>query len=83
MASAVFKTVESSYAALVGSIPSLSAFFLRKVIELADTDVLFNEPTEKQTEDYISGRWGLDAVVELDSGCDLENSLASAKLQRN
>ena len=83
MASAVFKTVESSSAALVGSIPSLSAFFLRKVIGLADTDVIFHEPADKQPEDDISGRCGLDEGVEWDSAYDPENSLASAQLQRN
>jgi hypothetical protein len=34
VASAVFKTVESSYAALVGSIPSLSALYLRGIVHL-------------------------------------------------
>ena len=59
MASAVFKTVEGSSAALVGSIPSLSAFlYLGEIVEVADTDILFNNPGQKQTEDYISGRFG-------------------------
>jgi phosphate transport system ATP-binding protein len=28
------------------------------MIEFASTDVLFTNPSEKQTEDYITGRYG-------------------------
>ena len=36
-----------------------TAFFLSgEIIEFADTDVLFSLPKEKQTEDYITGRFG-------------------------
>jgi phosphate transport system ATP-binding protein len=33
-------------------------FYLGKVVEFNDTDQLFTRPREKQTEDYISGRFG-------------------------
>jgi phosphate transport system ATP-binding protein len=33
-------------------------FYLGKLIEYADTATLFTKPSEKQTEDYISGRFG-------------------------
>lgn len=37
----------------------LTAFlYLGKIIEVADTYQLFHKPKEKQTEDYISGRFG-------------------------
>jgi phosphate transport system ATP-binding protein len=29
-----------------------------KVVEFGDTDTLFTNPTKKQTEDYITGRYG-------------------------
>ena len=32
--------------------------YLGKIIEVADTQQLFENPKEKQTEDYISGRFG-------------------------
>ncbi|MFG6114326.1 phosphate ABC transporter ATP-binding protein PstB [Halobacillus sp. MO56] len=36
-----------------------TAFFLNgELIEFADTDKLFSNPTDKRTEDYISGRFG-------------------------
>jgi len=31
---------------------------LGKLIEYADTETLFTNPGEKQTEDYITGRYG-------------------------
>lgn len=33
-------------------------FYLGKLIEYSDTEELFSNPKEKQTEDYISGRFG-------------------------
>jgi len=33
-------------------------FYLGELIEYNDTDVIFQNPTEKRTEDYISGRFG-------------------------
>jgi len=33
-------------------------FYLGKLVEFNDTDQLFTRPREKQTEDYISGRFG-------------------------
>jgi phosphate transport system ATP-binding protein len=33
-------------------------FYMGRVIEYSDTDQLFTRPQEKQTEDYISGRFG-------------------------
>jgi phosphate transport system ATP-binding protein len=33
-------------------------FYMGRVIEYSDTDQLFTRPREKQTEDYISGRFG-------------------------
>ena len=33
-------------------------FYLGRLIEFSDTDQLFTRPREKQTEDYISGRFG-------------------------
>ncbi|MCM8529367.1 MAG: phosphate ABC transporter ATP-binding protein PstB [Lentisphaeraceae bacterium] len=33
-------------------------FYLGKLIEYSDTNELFSNPKEKQTEDYISGRFG-------------------------
>ncbi|RDK85066.1 UNVERIFIED_ORG: phosphate ABC transporter ATP-binding protein (PhoT family) [Idiomarina abyssalis] len=32
--------------------------YMGKLIEYADTDTLFTTPSEKQTEDYITGRYG-------------------------
>ncbi|ASG66889.1 phosphate ABC transporter ATP-binding protein [Idiomarina sp. X4] len=32
--------------------------YMGKMIEYADTDTLFTTPSEKQTEDYITGRYG-------------------------
>ena len=32
--------------------------YMGKLIEYADTDTLFTNPSEKQTEDYITGRYG-------------------------
>jgi phosphate transport system ATP-binding protein len=37
----------------------ITAFlYLGEIVEVADTDILFNNPGQKQTEDYISGRFG-------------------------
>jgi len=33
-------------------------FYMGRVVEYSDTDQLFTRPREKQTEDYISGRFG-------------------------
>jgi phosphate transport system ATP-binding protein len=33
-------------------------FYLGKLIEFADTKVIFTNPSNKQTEDYITGRFG-------------------------
>ena len=33
-------------------------FYLGKIIEYNNTDILFSNPAEKQTEEYISGRFG-------------------------
>jgi phosphate transport system ATP-binding protein len=33
-------------------------FYLGKLIEYADTPKIFSNPSEKQTEDYITGRFG-------------------------
>ena len=32
--------------------------YLGKMIEFGDTDTLFTNPRFKQTEDYITGRYG-------------------------
>jgi phosphate transport system ATP-binding protein len=32
--------------------------YMGKLIEHADTDTLFTNPSRKQTEDYITGRYG-------------------------
>jgi phosphate transport system ATP-binding protein len=32
--------------------------YIGKLIEFDNTDVLFTNPTNKQTEDYITGRYG-------------------------
>lgn len=32
--------------------------YLGKLVEFADTDMIFTRPREKQTEDYITGRYG-------------------------
>jgi phosphate transport system ATP-binding protein len=40
-------------------ISDTTAFFLNgKLIEVADTKTIFTSPKEKQTEDYITGRFG-------------------------
>jgi phosphate transport system ATP-binding protein len=40
-------------------ISEYTAFFLvGEVVEFADTDTLFTRPTDKRTEDYITGRFG-------------------------
>lgn len=33
-------------------------FFEGRVIEFSDTDVIFTNPKNKQTEDYVRGRFG-------------------------
>jgi phosphate transport system ATP-binding protein len=33
-------------------------FYLGKLIEYDDTQKIFTNPSEKQTEDYITGRFG-------------------------
>ena len=33
-------------------------FYLGELIEVGPTTTIFNNPTEKRTEDYISGRFG-------------------------
>jgi phosphate transport system ATP-binding protein len=33
-------------------------FYLGKLIEFAHTDKIFTNPSQKQTEDYITGRFG-------------------------
>jgi phosphate transport system ATP-binding protein len=33
-------------------------FYLGKLVEYAETQKLFSNPAEKQTEDYITGRFG-------------------------
>jgi phosphate transport system ATP-binding protein len=36
-----------------------TAFFLNgEVVEFTDTDRLFSNPSDKRTEDYITGRFG-------------------------
>ncbi len=32
--------------------------YLGQLVEYADTDTLFTNPQKKQTEDYITGRYG-------------------------
>jgi phosphate transport system ATP-binding protein len=40
-------------------VSSVTAFFyIGKLIEVNDTDTLFTRPQLKQTEDYITGRFG-------------------------
>jgi phosphate transport system ATP-binding protein len=40
-------------------VSDITAFlYMGKLIELGDTDTLFTRPREKQTEDYITGRFG-------------------------
>ena len=40
-------------------ISDYTAFFLvGEVVEFATTDTLFTRPTDKRTEDYITGRFG-------------------------
>ncbi|HIW17204.1 MAG TPA: phosphate ABC transporter ATP-binding protein, partial [Firmicutes bacterium] len=33
-------------------------FLLGELIEFSDTQTLFSQPTDKRTEDYITGRFG-------------------------
>ena len=33
-------------------------FYLGNLIEMDETTKIFNNPSEKETEDYISGRFG-------------------------
>ena len=33
-------------------------FLLGEMVEYAKTDILFSEPRDKRTEDYITGRFG-------------------------
>jgi phosphate transport system ATP-binding protein len=33
-------------------------FYMGKIVEINDTRVLFSKPDFKQTQDYISGRFG-------------------------
>lgn len=33
-------------------------FFLGELIEMSNTDLLFSKPSDKRTEDYITGRFG-------------------------
>jgi phosphate transport system ATP-binding protein len=33
-------------------------FYVRELIEFGETADLFNRPTERRTEDYITGRFG-------------------------
>lgn len=35
-----------------------TAFMYRELIEFSNTDDLFTKPAKKQTEDYITGRYG-------------------------
>ena len=40
-------------------VSDLTAFFwLGRLIEYAPTDQIFTNPTEKLTEDYVTGRFG-------------------------
>ena len=40
-------------------VSDMTAFmYMGKLIEYGDTDTLFTNPSEKQTEDYITGRYG-------------------------
>mgnify|MGYP002053567114 CR=1 FL=1 len=32
--------------------------YLGELVEFGDTDTIFRNPTQKQTEDYITGRYG-------------------------
>ena len=32
--------------------------YLGKLVEMADTNTLFTTPANRQTEDYITGRYG-------------------------
>jgi phosphate transport system ATP-binding protein len=42
-----------------GRISDKTAFFLTgEVIEYGDTEQIFNKPSNKKTEDYITGRFG-------------------------
>ena len=33
-------------------------FLLGELVECGDTETLFSQPTDKRTEDYITGRFG-------------------------
>jgi phosphate transport system ATP-binding protein len=33
-------------------------FYMGKLVEMAPTEKIFTNPAQKQTEDYISGRFG-------------------------
>lgn len=37
---------------------STAFMYLGELIEFSDTDTLFTAPQKKQTEDYITGRYG-------------------------
>ena len=40
-------------------ISDMTAFFLLgEVVEFEDTDKIFADPSDKRTEDYITGRFG-------------------------
>lgn len=42
-----------------GRVSDKTAFFLNgEIIEFSDTDKIFNNPVDKRTEDYITGRFG-------------------------
>jgi phosphate transport system ATP-binding protein len=33
-------------------------FYMGRLVEVGDTPTIFTRPTEKETEDYITGRFG-------------------------
>jgi phosphate transport system ATP-binding protein len=37
---------------------STAYMYLGELIELGDTDTMFTKPTRKETEDYITGKFG-------------------------
>jgi phosphate transport system ATP-binding protein len=40
-------------------VSDLTAFFyMGKVVEVDDTEKIFTRPSNKQTEDYVTGRFG-------------------------
>jgi phosphate transport system ATP-binding protein len=42
-----------------GRVSDFTAFFyMGRLIEIGSTTKIFTNPTEKQTEDYITGRFG-------------------------